>query len=278
VPNTLVGQYTQCKERDDHKCALTKMPHPQATYIFPYSMIHPPVKSDKRKWSDMTPEFWDLLSLFWNEDRFSKWRHTIFPDSENPDVGTEGCFNLISLTPTAHDMWNRGLFALKPLKLSRNQKKLTVQFFWQVPGNHDVGDRIDLLTEPTSSKGLEIVANESNKHWLTRLENDGSTPRIRSGETFTFTTKDPKNLPLPSLELLEMQWVLHRLVGMCGAAEWPSWDMIEDDTIDSDDGYPTDYNMHNSSERVREWVDAEAAGITTETSAATPSLSVMECH
>jgi hypothetical protein len=246
-------------------------------------MIHPPVKSDKRKTSDMIPKFWNLLHLFWDEDRVEKWRRTIFPDSENPDIGAEGCFNLISLTPTAHDLWNKGLFALKPLELSRDQKKLTVQFFWQVRGNHDIKSQIDLLTEPTSSEDLEVVANESNIHWLTRLENDGSTPRIRSGDTFTFTTKDPENLPLPSLELLEMQWVLQRLVGMSGAAGWPSLDLYDDHTIDDDNSWlipdHTDHNVHNSSKRVREWVGAEeAAGITPENSTATPGFSVIECH
>src|SRR3954449_9846026 len=49
-------------------------------------------------------------------------------------------------------------------------------------------NRIDLLTEPLSSEGLDFA----NGYWLTRLEADGSTPRIRSGETFTFTTRDPK--------------------------------------------------------------------------------------
>jgi hypothetical protein len=78
------------------------------------------------------------------------------------------------------------------------------------------------------------VNKSGKKHWLNRLENDGTTPRIHSGDTFTFTTKDPKKLPLPSLELLEMQWVLQRLVGMSGAAGWPSLDMFDDDTIDSD--------------------------------------------
>jgi hypothetical protein len=209
-----------------------------------------------------------------------KWRRTIFPDPENPNVGAEGCFNLISLTPTAHDMWNRGLFALKPLKLSRDQKKLTVQFFWQVPSNYDIESQIDLLTEPTSSKGLDLLPNGCV---LPHVNDDGSSPRIQSGETFTFTTKDPKNLPLPSLELLEMQWVLQRLVGMCGAAGWPSLDSYDDDTIDGDDGWfipdRIDYNVHNSSGRVREWVGAEeAAGITPESSTAAPSLSVIECH
>jgi hypothetical protein len=74
---------------------------------------------------------------------------------------------------------------------------------------------------------------------LTRLEADGSTPRIRSGEIFTFTTNDPENLPLPSLGLLEMQWVLQRLVGMSGAAGWPTFttDDDDDDTLGDNENW-----------------------------------------
>jgi hypothetical protein len=246
-------------------------------------MLKPRVKSGQRKTSDMIPDFWKLLLIFWNKDRIEKWKSTIFPDSQNPDIGVERCFNLIFLEPTAHDMWNRGLFALKPLKLSRDQKKLAIQFFWQVPGNYDIRSRIDLLTEPISSEGLDIIANG---HWLTRLEDNNSDPRrhpIRFGETFTFTTKDPKNLPLPSLELLEMQWILQRLVGMCGAAGWPSLDWDDDDTDDNDDSWLipdyTDCNVHSSLKRVRKRVGAdEASGITPETSTAIPGASVIEYH
>src|SRR5947209_1019623 len=157
------------------------------------------------------------------------------------------CFNLISLSPDAHSLWTRGLFALKPLKLSRNRKTLTVQFFWQLPSNYKINSRIDLLTEPTSSKGLDMIPGQS---WLNRLEVDGSTPRIRSGETFTFTTEDPENLPLPSLQLLEMQWVLQRLVGMSGAAGWPSLNWDDDDSVDDNDSWLVpdhiDCSVHNS--------------------------------
>ena len=116
--------------------------------------------------------------------------------------------------------------------------------------------------------------------WLNRLEVDGSTPRIRSGETFTFTTEDPENLPLPSLQLLEMQWVLQRLVGMSGAAGWPSLDEIDDDSVDNDDNWLIpDYT---DLERVRDWTE-EAADITPEmftpeTSTATPGPPVITCH
>jgi hypothetical protein len=89
-------------------------------------MLNPRPESDEVKSFDMIPKFWRLLRLFWDRDRVEKWRNTIFPNSQNPDVSVERYFNLISLTPTAHDMWNKGLFALKPLELSPDYKKLTV--------------------------------------------------------------------------------------------------------------------------------------------------------
>jgi hypothetical protein len=140
-------------------------------------------------------------------------------------------------------MWNKGLFALKPLELSRNRKKLTGQFFWQVPGGYQIKSRIDLLTKPVSSKDLDFIRGG---YILNRFEGDTSSPRIHSGEIFTFTTKDPKNLPLPSVELLEMQWVLQRLVGICGAAEWPSLDLDDDDIANNDDGWQIHSNVHAS--------------------------------
>jgi hypothetical protein len=109
-------------------------------------------ESEELRISDLIPGFWELLNLFWDNDRVKKWRSMIFPNSQNPDVGVERCFNLISLSPTTHDMWNKGVFALKPLKLSRDRKKLTVQFFWKAPGNYKIKSRIDLLTEPAHQK------------------------------------------------------------------------------------------------------------------------------
>jgi len=219
---------TQCKERDGYKCVLTKQSFPQAAHIFPYSMLNSLPKKDQTRTSRMIPDFWKLLHLFWDKDRIDKWKETIFPDSQNPNTGVDRCFNLISLNADAHIKWTKGLFALKPLGLSSDRKQLTVQFFWQVPGNYEIESRVDLLTEPTSSKGLDVVGVDL----LTRMQDDGSSPRIRSGDVFTLTTKDPDKLPLPSVELLEMQWVLQRLVGMSGAAGWPILDW--DENVDED--------------------------------------------
>jgi hypothetical protein len=236
-------------------------------------MLQPRPKPDRNKLSSAIPEFWSSLSLFWDEDRISKWKNTVFPNG----VGVESCFNLISLSSETHLMWNKGLFALKPLKLSHDRKRLTVQFFWQVPGNYEIDSRVDLLTEHPSSEGLELVGD----YFLGRLEDNRSISHVRSGETFTFTTKDPEDLPLPSMELLEMQWVLQRLVGMSGAAGWPSLDDIDDDSVEGEDDWliadHADYGVYSPPKRVREWVSAEKA-VSMTPEMVTPHSSVIECR
>src|SRR5947209_14710087 len=59
-----------------------------------------------------------------------------FPNPNHPDTGIEACYNLITLSAEAHWHWNNGLFALKPLEISDDKKKLTVQFFWQPQYSH----------------------------------------------------------------------------------------------------------------------------------------------
>jgi len=243
-------------------------------------MLNSLPKEDKSKGSACT-QFWGLLYIFWGEDRVNKWKKAIFPDSRNPRTGVDRCFNLISLDPSAHSKWSRGLFALKPLKLSSDRKQLTVQFFWQVPSKYDIASRIDLLTEPISSKGLDRLGNASG--CLPRCVEDLTlTPYISSGDVFTLTTKDPEKLPLPSMDLLEMQWVLQRLVGMSGAAGWPALDLDDDDSVEDGDAWriPDDTsNVDDTLKRVYKWVISEnAASITPEISTPTRSSSVIPCH
>ena len=199
----------------------------------------------------MIIDFWDLLYLFWGPDRVDKWRRKIFPNAENPETGVEEPFNLICLSSDARDMWNKGKFALQPLELSSDNTELTVKFFWQVPNQYQPTSRIDLLTEPTSSKGL----NRSDGRWLSYEDGD-SLHHIHSGQVFKFKTTDAKKLPLPSIELLEMQWYLQRLVAMSGSAGWPILDWSDDD--DQIIPYPNpayaNSNASTTFQDINEWI------------------------
>ena len=179
--------------------------------------------------------FWRLLNVFWTEDHVVEWRNKIFPDPDNPDTGIEACFNLISLSPSAHWHWNKGRFALKPLEISDDEKKLTVQFFWQPQYSHGSKDPVDILEEPLSSKDLRFATKEGIEYYLTcRKDSLRDIQIVQSGDTFTLTTDDPDIRPLPSWELLDMQWVLQRLTAMSGAAGTPDLDLYDDDDMNSD--------------------------------------------
>ena len=52
-----------------------------------------------------------------------------------------------------------------------------------------------------------------------KLFNCLTEKKICSGDVITIRTEDPINHPLPSWDLLDMQWVLHSLVALSGAAE-----------------------------------------------------------
>jgi hypothetical protein len=176
------------------------------------------------------------LGVFWNKDRIERWKKEIFRNPQNPETGVESCFNLICLNPTAHDMWNLGVFALKPLNLSDDKKKLDIQFFWQPAYKHQLGDRVDLLKIPKSSKGLSQGAvwerRQNGRELIPYEVAIGHPPRyIQSGDTFTLATDDPIHKPLPSWELLEMQWCLQRITAMSGAAGTPNFDLNDDDDM-----------------------------------------------
>jgi HNH endonuclease len=197
-----------------------------------------------------TPDFWELLQIFWDDDRIARWKNKIFPDPQNPDTGVESCFNLICLNSYAHQVWNSGFFALKPLELSADKKTFTLQFFWQPQYEHQRNDRIDLLKQPLSSEGLSHIGDT----FLTYRQ-DNSPRDIQSGDTFTLTTDDPEIRPLPSLELLEMQWVLQRITAMSGASGTPNTYLNDDDDMSSGPTLiPDDYNTVASFEQVYKWI------------------------
>ena len=184
----------------------------QVAHIYPYSL---PDQSSAKEF-----KFWDILEGFWSEERIQRWREKIFPDQNCPDQGSETCQNLICLSHDAHAYWGRAYFALKPIQLSDDEKTLDVEFHWLPQRGYSAG--VDVTTSPTSSKVSDISAGTKLFHFPTEQA-------IHSGRKISLTTDDPVKRPLPSFGLLEMQWILHRLVAMSGAAE------IDDDFDNDDD-------------------------------------------
>ena len=165
-----------------------------------------------------TPSFWDTLRLFWSKEKIDAWFNAIFSNSTR----TEVCQNLISLTSTAHDYWERAYFVLKPIRISDDLKRLDVQFFW-----------LSLASSTPAVKILQAPSISATNHGpnLARLFNHETRQEICFGDEISLETDDPILRPLPDFRLLEMQWFLHRVTAMSGAAE-PQDDFYRDSDDD----------------------------------------------
>ncbi|KAL4921043.1 hypothetical protein BDW62DRAFT_154146 [Aspergillus aurantiobrunneus] len=108
---------------------------------------------------------------------------------------------------------------LKPKELSADEKRLTVEIFCLPEGKYV---RRQLRHPPASPTNTSTSARGT---WLDDIQ---TGQRIQSGDVVVFTTSNPKDLPLPSIDLLQMQWTLHRLTALSGAAD------ASDDELDLD--------------------------------------------
>jgi hypothetical protein len=128
--------------------------------------------------------------------------------------------NLVTLAPSLHALWTKAHFALRPVDKSPDNKSLTVQFV-RLP-KYDRSSSIDILQKPVSLSDYKDVNG-----WP--LYNAEVNRFISSGDLIVLETDDPKLRPLPSMELLDMQWVLHRLTAMSAAAEPRDLDEEDDE-------------------------------------------------
>ncbi|KAF2188326.1 hypothetical protein K469DRAFT_703833 [Zopfia rhizophila CBS 207.26] len=205
-------QRALCHQRDQKKCILTKSGEPnEVAHIYPFSMRY-----EDNTIKQQGPSFWDTLRMFWSKERVDAWYNAIFP------LGTEICQNLICLCPNAHAYWERAYFALKPIRMSDDKKRLDIQFFWLSSTPHVPG--VNVLQVPSLS-ALDQGPN------LAKLFNHETNIPICSGYEISLQTDDPVSRPLPDFRLLEMQWFLHRMTAISGAAE-PQDDFHDDDSDD----------------------------------------------
>jgi hypothetical protein len=215
------------EQRDNFRCVITSDPINDVAHIYPFSLL----KNKEEGIFGVRHSFWDYLENFWPVEKIAAWEAELFPTGIC-EMGIERVYNLITLSSTVHRAWNRGAFALKPISVYDNNTTLKVKFFWQKKQT-DAQATTSLLTTPFSTEGLDH--NEGAfESGIARFFNCRDE-RIKSGDFFELKTNDAIEKPLPSFQLLEMQWFLQRVIGMAGAAApyEPGW---ADD--DSDEEIP----------------------------------------
>ncbi|PYI09855.1 hypothetical protein BO78DRAFT_362408 [Aspergillus sclerotiicarbonarius CBS 121057] len=195
-----------CKQRDKWLCMVTQGDIPlESAHIFPPSL---------EKWHKNythSEDFWCTLRMFWSSERVDSWQRATIG-------GTERCSNLISLTSHVRNLWDMAVFGLRPVKMSSDQKSLTVQFYWLQPSSYC--PRISMKSRPKFPADLQDAPENA------RICDCGTAKPVSSGDTMTFQTDDTDKHPLPSPELLDMQWVLHRLLALSGARDHPGTHLL----------------------------------------------------
>ncbi|KAI5310775.1 hypothetical protein KEM55_002208, partial [Ascosphaera atra] len=159
-------------------------------------------------------DVWKLMKNFWEPEKVDRWRRQIYKNEDRPNLANDSCNNIICLRKDLHAAWTNGVFALRPVSISEDQRELKVQFFWQRRVRHKPTDEVDLLVWPQSTEDCDRFG----KTPLLLIDRDDNPVLVRSGDMFTLTTRDPATHPLPNFDLLEMQWYLARIVAMSGVA------------------------------------------------------------
>ncbi|KAE8378140.1 hypothetical protein BDV26DRAFT_262128 [Aspergillus bertholletiae] len=193
-----------CFERDKDACVITGFCEPlEAAHIYPYSLSNKGEKGQQI--------FWDTLKIFWSPEMVATWEKQVL----GPD-GTETCSNRICMVNIAHKLWEKARFALKPLSLSEDQSTLTVQFFWLPTNQYRPAMPSTEAPSPFPDNVSSSIVNGKDSAILFNVIMD---KKVCSGDILTFETSDPVGHPLPSVELLNMQWTLHRVLALSGAAD-----------------------------------------------------------
>ena len=201
------------RARDNSECVLTKMGEPiDVAHLYPYSMRNDRPSADPSN-------IWRMMRVFWSDSRVQAWEDAIFPN------GTEVVQNLVCLAPNYHKYHGAARFALKPLELSADKRRLKLEFVWFPL--HKNSSSVDIFECPSIPHGL---SHGPNKIELWNVE---TRQILRSGDEIWLETDDPLLKPLPDWRILDMQWVFQRVAALSGAAE-PSVDVIDSDG-DSED-------------------------------------------
>lgn len=150
-------------------------------------------------------------------------------DDDDAKVDTEQVQNLITFNALVHTYWDDALCALRPISINTKKTSIEVAFHWlSAPGKitSTASDHIETMQDPLPHDINSFTESPGENICLIHGE---TRSIVRSGQIFTLRTDDPKSKPLQSMELLELQWILHRIAATRGAAE------DDESEIDSDD-------------------------------------------
>ncbi|PKX98640.1 HNH endonuclease signature motif containing protein [Aspergillus novofumigatus IBT 16806] len=228
-------------ERDGERCVITnRRGCTQSAHIYPYSL--------RDGVGPKCARFWDALSMFWPPSTIEEWKADVFGGSN-----TEFCSNRITLSADVHIYRGKGLFALKPVSMSEDEKTLQLEFHWLRPVQQS-SSTVLLSDKPSLEESLNGIDKD-----IALYNSEGRL--VSSGDKIWMKTDDPLDRPLPSVKLLALQWALQRLASLSGAAE--AVDVLLDSDDEDNDDMVRLYDSEEDYSKVDDMFDDSASTKTT---------------
>lgn len=173
-------------------------------------------------WNRGVVRFFDALRYFWSEKRVDEWQNAAYGDA----AGTEKVQNHITLSLNAHQLHTKALFVLEPVTEDEGGMWTRVRFWWLKKHDHEQGVKFGIPPQ--------LPKDFHPKEYAVGLWNVNTSQPLVSGQEITIHTHDPKTHPVPDSRLLQMQWMMNRVIALRGGAE-PE-DLDDDESDEGSDG------------------------------------------
>jgi hypothetical protein len=180
----------EVKTWHDGQCVLTGGQFPEGAHILPVKITR----------HEGIEDFWKQLRLFWSWKKVDKWKAAI--EEKGYEVK-----NILPLRVDAHRLWDRRQFTIRPINDPQEpERRLFLQVVWLKGFDRKKG----IVKGDPDYRKIAIVDQ--------RCGDSEQAPYIKTGDIYELVTSDSVLFPLPSSEILRLQYALHCLMSSLTAA------------------------------------------------------------
>ncbi|KAH3592609.1 hypothetical protein KXV95_002432 [Aspergillus fumigatus] len=203
-----------CQDRDK-VCILTNY---SKDICQPYP-LYPVWMSDEN--TDVMRQFFEGLRQVWSDEKVDEWYNAIYGDVSGPEKPE----NLVLLSPDAYLLFTKGYIAFEPVDKDPEGMWLSLKLWWL---QRDEKDNVDFSIIP------HLPSDLNPYEYGIALHDVCNDSPLLSGKTITLNTHDPQNYPLPDTRIIEMQWVLNRVLALSGSVKpnaLDEWHEVADEEL-----------------------------------------------
>ncbi|KAK0754272.1 hypothetical protein B0T18DRAFT_398856 [Schizothecium vesticola] len=137
---------------------------------------------------------WRYLRMFWPLQKIEAF-----------DIIGEELRNILPLEPTAHRLWDRNRFGLRPIPHPENPSSIYIQFVWFDHYHNTIG-----LGE-SGGESIDKDLHDTRREFVDSATQKLGCEHVAHGDVYEFRTTSPTRNPLPQLRFLQLRFAIQKL-------------------------------------------------------------------